>query len=141
MTTTPALRVKPDNIIIASPSSPSEVLLLGRGFDLRLDLFAFVSADVAQFKQRIDKKAKTKLSRKPARAGVRRIDQADLFKILHHIADRGRRQWHRQKPREMARSDRLAMRKIAIDDKPEYFPRAFVETGQAVAAKPRWVAG
>jgi hypothetical protein len=107
---------------------------------LRLDLFAFVPTNVAQFKQRIDKKAQAKLSRKPTRASVRCIDQADLFEILHHIANRGRRQWRWQKPRKVARSDRFAMCEIAIDNEPEYFPRAFVETSQAVGAKLRRIA-
>ncbi len=66
---------------------------------------------------------------------MRRIDQPDLFEILHHIADRGRRQRRRQKPRDVARSDRLAMGKVGIDDQPEYFARALVEQGQAVAAR------
>ena len=68
---------------------------------------------------------------------MRRIDQPDLLKVLHYIADRGRRQRRRQQPRDVARSNRLAMSKVGIDDQPEYFARALVEQGQAVAAKPR----
>src|SRR5262245_44489290 len=65
---------------------------------------------------------------------MRRVDQADLFEILHHIADRSGREGHRQKPGEVARSDRLAAREIGVDDEPKNFPRALVEAGKGGAS-------
>ena len=61
---------------------------------------------------------------------MRRIDQAELLEVRHHVADRGRRQRHRNQPRDVARTDRFAGREIALDDLPKNLARALIELGE-----------
>ena len=112
-----------------------ERLLLRRGLDLRLDLLAFARTDVAKLKHGVDEKTQAKLGRQPPGAGVRRVNQAKLFEILHHIAHGGGRQRHRQQARDMARADRLAAGEIGIDDLTEDLARALVEVRQGCLAR------
>ena len=104
------------------------------GGDLRLDRLAVVLGQVADLHQRIDEEAQAPLGRQPARRGVRRIDEAELFEVRHDVAHRGRRQRHRDQAREIARADRLAGRKVALDDLPEDLARALVELREACLA-------
>src|SRR6266540_4274897 len=67
----------------------------------------------------------------PPRARVRRVDQAETLEVRHDVAHRGRRQRHRQRATEIARADRLAGRKISLDDALEDLARALVELAQA----------
>jgi hypothetical protein len=62
---------------------------------------------------------------------MRRLDQAEPFKIGHHIANGRRRQRRRQKARNIARADRLSGRQIGVDNLPENLARALIELGQA----------
>ncbi len=97
------------------------------GGDLAFDLVAVVLGEVTDLHQRIDEKPQPGFGRQPARGSVRRIDQAELFEVLHDVAHRRRRQGHRDNARNIARADRLAGREITLDDVPEYLARALVE--------------
>src|ERR1700756_4468317 len=74
---------------------------------------------------------------------MRGINQAQLFEIGHDIAHRSRRQGHWQDARQIARADRLAGCKIALDDQAKDLARTFVELceTQLVRAKREFVAG
>ena len=97
------------------------------GGDLRLDRLAVVLGHVTDLHQCIDEEAQAAFGRQAAGRGVRRIDEAELFEVRHHVAHRGRRQRHRDDAREIARADRLAGRKVALDDLAENFARALIE--------------
>ena len=66
-----------------------------RAGDLRLDRAAVGLAEIADLHQRIDEEAQPQLGRQPAGRRVRRIDQAELLQVGHHVAHRGRRQRRR----------------------------------------------
>src|SRR5258708_40349434 len=61
---------------------------------------------------------------------MRRVDQAKLLEIRHHVAHRGWRQRHRDQPRNVARSYGFAGRQITLDDLTKYVPRTLVELGE-----------
>src|SRR3954467_14197749 len=61
---------------------------------------------------------------------MRRVDQAELLEVRHHVADRGRRQRHRDQSRNVARADGLAGRKITLDDLTKNIARALIELGE-----------
>ena len=61
-------------------------------------------------------------------------DQPQLLQVRHDVADRGRRQRHRQRARQVARADRLAGGEIGLDDLPEDGARALVELGELAYA-------
>ena len=92
--------------------------------------------EVADLHQRIDEEAQAELGRQPAGRGMRRIDQAELLEVRHHVADRGGRQRHREDARQIARADRLAGRQVALDDLAENLARALVERRQAHLCAP-----
>ena len=51
--------------------------------------------DVADLHQGVDEEAQAELGRQPAGRSMRRIDQPKLLEVRHHVADRGRRERHR----------------------------------------------
>ena len=59
----------------------------------------------------------TSAGRLPTEVGLRMFVDG-LLEIRHDVADRGRRQRHRQHPRQIARSHRLAGLEIRLDDLP-----------------------
>ena len=61
---------------------------------------------------------------------MRRVDQAELFQVGHHIAHRGRRQRHRDQARDVARTDGFAGREITLDDLTKNVARTLVELGE-----------
>src|SRR3954468_9663906 len=61
---------------------------------------------------------------------MRRVDQAELLEVRHHVADRGRRQRHRDQSRNVARADGFAGREITLDDLTKNLPRALVELSE-----------
>ena len=69
--------------------------------------------EVADLEQPVDEQAQAELRRQPPRRGVRRGDEAELLQVRHHVADRGRRQRHRQHARQIARPDGLARLEVA----------------------------
>ena len=97
------------------------------GLHLRLDLPPLLDREVADLEQRIDEEAEPELGRQPPRRGVRGIDQAEALEVGHDVADRGRRQRHRQPPADVARADRLAGAEIGLDDLAEDLARTAVE--------------
>src|SRR5690606_20926796 len=100
---------------------------LARYLDLRFDPAPLLVRQVSQFHEGIDKEAQTLLRWQAARRDVRRIDQAQLLQIAHHIADGSRRERRRQKTRERTRADRLAVPKVGIYDTTEDVARTLVE--------------
>ncbi len=98
--------------------------------DLALDADAFLGRQFADLQQRIDEEAQAGLGRQAPRAGVRRIDEAEFFQILHHVSDRGRGERHRQDARQMPRTDWLARVEVGFDDRSEDFARAGIERAQ-----------
>src|SRR5580692_5643979 len=61
---------------------------------------------------------------------MRRVNQAELLQIRHHVADRGRRQRHRDQARDVARSHRLAGGEVTLDDLTKDVPRPLIELGE-----------
>src|SRR3954464_7672407 len=61
---------------------------------------------------------------------MRRVDQAELLEVRHHVTDRGRRQRHRDQTRNVARADGFAGREITLDDLTKNVPRALVELSE-----------
>ena len=130
VSTTAAARVRPDSRVNASPSAASTDC--ARPTDaswLWIDCRSGFG-EVADLHQGIDEKAQAEFGRQPAGRGMRRIDQAELLEIRHHVADRGRRQRHRDQARNVARADRFAGREIAFDDLTKNVARALVELGE-----------
>ena len=130
VSTTAAARVRPDSRVRASPSAastdcarPTEASWLW--IDCRSAL-----GEIADLHQGIDEKAQAEFGRQPAGRGMRRIDQAELLEIRHHVAHRGRRQRHRDQARDVARADGFAGRQIALDDLTKNVARTLVELGE-----------
>jgi len=94
------------------------------------DAGALLARQVAEFQQGVDIEPQPDLGGQPAGAGVRRVDQAELLEVLHHVAHRGGRQRHRQQARQVARADRIAADEIGIDDAAEDLARPRVEAGE-----------
>ena len=58
---------------------------------MRVDHFTIRMGDRANLEQSIDKKPQAELRRNPPRRDMRAAQQAEIFKILHHVTDRRRR--------------------------------------------------
>jgi hypothetical protein len=86
--------------------------------------------DRPHFEQRIDEEAQARIGRHTPGTGMRRIDQARILEIHHHIAHRGRRQIQGQNSRDGTRSDGLAGVEIGFDEAAEDVARALVELGE-----------
>jgi len=71
------------------------------------------------------------ISRRSRSVRSRRVDQARLLEIRHHVADRGRRQVHRQGAAECPRTDGITGLDIALDDLPENLARPEIEFCQS----------
>jgi hypothetical protein len=99
--------------------------------DLRLDLLALGFVQVADLHQRIHEEAQAELGRQPPGRGVRRVDQAELFQVRHHVAHRRRRQRRCDQLRQIARAERVAGGEVAFDDLAENLARALIELRQA----------
>ena len=95
--------------------------------DLRLDDTALLLGEVAEFHEGVDEEAQALLGRQAAGRDVRRIDEAKLLEVAHHVAHGGGRERRRQHARQAARADRLAVAQIGFDDAPENIARAHVE--------------
>src|SRR6202011_1240782 len=105
-------------------------LRLADGSKLALDRLPLRFGEIANLHQGVDEKSQTKFGGQPAGGSMRRVDQAELLEIGHHVADRGRRQRHRDQARNVARTDGFAGREITLDDLTKYVPRALVELGE-----------
>src|SRR5262249_48567210 len=99
--------------------------------DPAFDLAAFLVADVADLEQPVDEEAQARMGRQSPRARVRRVDEAETFKVRHDVAYRGWRQRHRQRPAQVARADRLAGGKVSLDDPLEDLARTLVQLAQS----------
>ena len=86
-----------------------EAAALRRGTNLGVNPRPILAAKIAEFEQSIDEEPQAVLRRKAPSARMRRVDQAQLLEVLHDVSDGGRRQRNRQHPREMPRSDGLAV--------------------------------
>ena len=73
-----------------------EPALLRRRPHLAVDARPLLASQIAELEQRVDEQPQALLRRQAPGAGVRSVDEAELLEILHHIANRGRRQRHRQ---------------------------------------------
>ena len=73
--------------------------------------------EVADLEQAVDEQAQADLGRQAPGRCVRGKDQAEMLQVRHDVADRGRRQRHRQQARQIARADRLAGREVGLDDR------------------------
>ena len=130
--TTPAPRLRPERSWLARPSTSS-------GPDgapspkPALDLVARARRELARLQERVDEEPQARLRRQPPGAGVRRGEEAERLQVRHHVADRGRRELHRQHLRQVARADRHAGLQIGVDDVPEHRAGALVEVDGAKA--------
>ena len=102
---------------------------------VRLQLaFQLADFDLVQrpdLEQRIDKEAVAARRRNPARGRVRAGDEAEFFQVRHDVADAGRAQFEAGKPGKRARTNRLTIGNIALD---EHFQQALCPlAGKAVA--------
>ena len=97
---------------------------------LALDRLPFWFGEIADLHQRVDEEAQAEFRRKAASGSMRRVDQAERFKVRHDVADRSWRQRHRDQARNIARADGLAGRQIALDDLPKNVARPLIELGK-----------
>ena len=107
--TRPAPRDMPDSIWLASVSICSSDGAVAGSLDLRLDDAALLVGEVAELHEGVDEEAQALLRRQPAGRDMRRVDEAEMLEVAHHVADGGRRQRRRQHARQVARADRLAV--------------------------------
>ena len=110
VSTTPAPRVKSDKRLVVSVRAPSKprpsaAALTSLSIRARSALVRSPNSSSASTKKR----RPSSVGNRPG-AGVRRVDQAQLFEILHHVAHGGRRKRDRQQAGEMTRPDGLAGR-------------------------------
>src|SRR6516165_631618 len=91
----------------------------------------FGFAEVADLHQCVDEEAQPELGRQPPSRGVRRINEAELLQIRHHVAHGRRRERSRDQTRNIARAHGLAGGEVALDDLSENIARALVELGEA----------
>ena len=61
---------------------------VARRLDLRLDRAALLVGEIADLHEGVDEEAQAALRRQPAGRDMRRIDEAEMLEIAHHIADR-----------------------------------------------------
>ncbi|OWK18759.1 hypothetical protein AJ88_01455 [Mesorhizobium amorphae CCBAU 01583] len=97
------------------------------GAHLRLDDAALLVGKVAKLHEGVDEEAQAGLGRQAAGRNMRGIDQAEMLEVAHHIADGGRRQRRGQDARQAARTDRLAIPEIGIDDAPKNVARTHIQ--------------
>ena len=71
---------------------------------LAVDARPLLAPEIAEFEQRVDEQSQALLRRQAPGAGVRGVDEPELFEILHHIANRRRRKRNRQHARQDAGS-------------------------------------
>jgi len=70
--------------------------------DLGLHRAAVVLGEIADLHQGIDEEAQPKLGRQPPGGGMRRVDEAELLQVRHHVAHRRGRQRRRDQARDIA---------------------------------------
>ena len=107
--TRPAPRDMPDSIWLASVSMCSSEAPLPDALTCASIDAALLVGQVADLHEGVDEEAQAALRRQPAGRDMRRIDEAEMLEVAHHVADRGRRQRQRQHARQVARADRLAV--------------------------------
>ena len=73
-------------------------------FHLRLDDPALFVGQIANLHEGIDEKAQPLLRRQPAGRDMRRVDEAEVLQIAHHVAHRRRRQRLREHARQTSRA-------------------------------------
>ena len=101
--------------------------LVGGGACVGLDPCPLLAGEAAELQQGVDIEAQAELGGQAPGAGVRCVDQAEFFEILHDVADRRRRKRDRQQLGDHARADGFAVAQVAVDDPTENFARASVE--------------
>ena len=92
-----------------------------------LDILALSLGQVAGLEQPRHEKLQTSPSRQSTSRRVRRMQQAQILQVRHHIADSGRRQLSFQPARQRAGANRLSGLHIGIDDQPQYFARPLIQ--------------
>ncbi len=97
---------------------------------LIVDARALLAPQIPELQKRVDEQPEALLGRQTSGAGVRRVNEPKLFQVLHHVANRRRRQRHRQHARQMAGADGFAGGQIGVDDIAENLARAGVERRQ-----------
>ena len=95
-----------------------------------LDLGPLAARDVADLEDAVDEQPEPELGRNAPGRDVRRIEQAELLEILHHVADGRRRHALAQRAGQRARADRLAGREIGLDQPAKHLAAALVHLGQ-----------
>ena len=130
VSTTAAARVRPDSRVRASPSAASTDCALPTEASWFWIDCALRLGEVADLHQGIDEEPQAEFGRQPAGRGMRRVDQAELLEIRHHVAHRGRRQRHRDQARNVAGTDGFAGGEITLDDLTKNVPRTLVELGK-----------
>lgn len=101
--------------------------MAGNRPDLTVDIRPLIGRKIAHLHEGIHEEAQPRLRGQASGADMRRIDETKLLQVAHDVADGGRGKRHRQKPRQAARSERLARIEITFDDAPENFPRPLIE--------------
>ena len=109
---------------------PLEAAFFGAGARVRVDARPILAGEIAEIEKSVDEESEALLGRQSPGGRVRGVDQSEFLEILHHVANRGRRQRGRQQAREMARAQGFAGREIGLDDAAEDFARTGVEIGQ-----------
>ena len=97
---------------------------------LVIDTRPLLAAQIPELEQRVDEQPQALLGRQTPGAGVWSIDEPELLEVLHHVANRGRRQRHRQHARQVPGADRFAGGEIRVDDVAEDLTRTGVQRRQ-----------
>ncbi len=103
------------------------------------DEFAFEPVDLAAIErlghhQAVDEEAVTLGRRHAARGRMRAADEAHLLQVRHHVADRRRRKLEAGVPRQRARTDRLPVADVPLDQRLEEVLRARFKHGNDFTA-------
>ena len=112
-----------------------EPAFLRRRPHLAIDARALLASQIPELEQRVDEQPQALLGRHAPGAGVRGVDEPELLEVLHHVANRGRRQRHRQQARQMPGADRFAGGEIRVDDVAEDLARTGVKRRQRARSR------
>ena len=108
---------------------------MSRSFDAerRVDLLAVGAGDVADLEDAVDEHPQPELRGDAAGGDVRAVEKAEVFEVLHDVADGGGADLFRHGAGERARADGLAGVEVAFDHPAEDLAAAVVHlrTGSA----------
>ena len=95
-----------------------------------VDGLAVGAGQIADLQDAVDEHPQPKLGGDAARANVWAVEQAEVFEVLHFIADGGGADFFCKRAGEGAGANRSARFEVAFDHAPKHFARTFVHVGE-----------